>query len=200
MRARKHIHEPFGRPGGRDGAAGTESAAPHTCEWPGCTAKAEHKAPRDRSLREYMWLCLDHVRDYNKSWNYYQGMSDREVEDEIRRDTCWQRPSWKLGTLGGKAWRGPNVKDPFKVFNEEGFDGRHNARRDAPPVRPDSPEERALRVMDMDVPYTKDELKARYKTLVKIHHPDVNRGEKAAEERLKDINEAYKTLLNALNG
>ncbi|MFA7429144.1 MAG: DnaJ domain-containing protein [Rhodospirillaceae bacterium] len=198
MKARsKHIPEPFGRPAGR--SAKPEPVA-HACEWPGCTADAEHKAPRDRTLRDYMWLCLDHVRDYNKSWNYYQGMSDREVEDEIRRDTCWQRPSWKLGTLGARpAWKDPRVKDPFKVFNEEGFDGRHNARRDAPARRPEPAEERALRTMDMDLPFTKDELKARYKALVKIHHPDVNRGEKAAEERLKDINEAYKTLLNALN-
>ena len=41
---------------------------------------------------------------------------------------------------------------------------------------------------------TEKELKARYKQLVKKHHPDANGGDKQAEERLKIINEAYTTL------
>lgn len=194
MKARKHIHEPFGRPGMK---------APETrrCEWAGCSEAGEFKAPRDRRLREYMWLCLEHVRAYNKSWNYYAGMSEREVEEEIRRDTCWQRPSWKLGTLGSGRfrWDGARVKDGFGVF-EEGFDGRHHQRHEPPRrAKEETEAERALRIMDLELPLSKAELKARYKALVKIHHPDVNRGDKAAEERLKDINEAYKTLLNGLN-
>jgi curved DNA-binding protein CbpA len=41
-------------------------------------------------------------------------------------------------------------------------------------------------------------VKARYKVLVKKHHPDANGGAKAAEERFKEINEAYRIVLNAL--
>ena len=64
--------------------------------------------------------------------------------------------------------------------------------QDAPPrtPRPVTPEEEALAVMDLAVGVTQDEIKARYKELVKLHHPDATGGDKAAEERLKSINQA----------
>jgi curved DNA-binding protein CbpA len=58
--------------------------------------------------------------------------------------------------------------------------------------------ERALRTLDLKFPVTVEAVKARYKTLVKRHHPDVNRGDKTAEERLKRINQAYETVMNCL--
>jgi molecular chaperone DnaJ len=41
---------------------------------------------------------------------------------------------------------------------------------------------------------TPDELKAAYKNLAKKHHPDLNPGDKRAEERFKEISEAYAVL------
>jgi curved DNA-binding protein CbpA len=38
------------------------------------------------------------------------------------------------------------------------------------------------------------ELKSRYKEFVKKLHPDVNGGDPAAEDRLKEINQAYAAL------
>jgi DnaJ-domain-containing protein 1 len=54
--------------------------------------------------------------------------------------------------------------------------------------------EQALAVFDIEPPLTPVRLKARYKTLVKLHHPDAHGGDKAAEEKLKIINQAYATL------
>ena len=63
------------------------------CAWPGCTKKGEHKAPVSRdNLREYCYFCLEHVRIYNRAWNYYEGMSDSEVETAVRSDTVWKGP------------------------------------------------------------------------------------------------------------
>ena len=39
-----------------------------------------------------------------------------------------------------------------------------------------------------------DEIKSAYRTAAKKYHPDVNVGDRLAEERIKDINEAYRTL------
>lgn len=201
-RRESSVFHPFGPPRGTRGG----EAQPHThvCAEPGCTKPGEYKAPRDRRLNEYIWLCLDHVRAYNKRWNYYEGMSADEVEDEIRRDTCWQRPSWKLGDRVAANWS-QHLKDDFDLFRaereqadrqrREWTDGARQRRR----AGIETPEEKALRALDLAPPLTREELRARYLALVKVYHPDVNQGDKAAEERLKDINEAYKTLLSGLD-
>jgi curved DNA-binding protein CbpA len=54
----------------------------------------------------------------------------------------------------------------------------------------------ALDVLELSWPLTLADVKSRYKELVKLHHPDANGGDKAAEERLKVINLAYSTLKN----
>ena len=61
-----------------------------------------------------------------------------------------------------------------------------------------SAEAKALSTMDLSPPVTLDKLKARYKELVKRFHPDTHGGDKAAEERLKLINQAYSTLRNSV--
>jgi hypothetical protein len=162
---------------------------PRPCDHPGCAGVGDYRAPRSRTaLDNFYWFCLDHVRAYNAAWNFYQGMSTAEIEAEIRHDTVWQRPSWPLGarvgTLYGARWRG------FGLFDlDEDQPGEPRA-----PKRPRSPLEKALALFDLTPPLTLASLKARYKELVKRHHPDTHGGDKVAEEMLKEINQAYSTL------
>lgn len=168
------------------------------CDVSGCGQIGEFRAPRSRDkLTEYYWFCLDHVRAYNAAWDYYKGMKPEEIEAARRADTVGWRPTWPLGTQR----RHPDHIDPeqlraafSRLFDEDMFAGHH----DAPPrtPKPVTPEEEALAVMDLEIGVTQDEIKARYKELVKLHHPDANGGDKAAEERLKSINQAY-TFLKA---
>ena len=167
------------------------------CDHPGCEAGGEFRAPRSRiELNHYYWFCLDHVRSYNAAWNYYAGMSETEIEAEIRRDTVWQRPTWKLGMRHGPAYEA-RMRDPFgfhsgKTESKRGSERRH-PHSDAE-GRAASAREQALAVFNLDPPFTQTNLKARYKVLVKLHHPDAHGGDKAAEEKLKIINQAYTTL------
>jgi curved DNA-binding protein CbpA len=162
---------------------------PRGCDRPGCTSCGEYKAPRSRSeLNSYFWFCLEHVREYNAAWNYYAGMSDNEIEAEIRNDTTWQRPTWPLGARFSSL-HGRTVRDDFGFFSV-GDDARYAPAK----KRALSPEEQALQVFDIEPPFTLVRLKARYKELVKLHHPDAHGGDKAAEEKLKVINLAYSTL------
>jgi hypothetical protein len=168
------------------------------CDHPNCEAGGEFRAPRSRlELESYYWFCLEHVRGYNAAWNYYAGMSETEIEAEIRRDTVWQRPSWKLGERHGPAYEA-RIKDPFNLYNgkdaKTGKQRRNGANGSDTASRVASAREQALAVFDIESPFTQTSLKARYKVLVKLHHPDAHGGDKEAEEKLKIINQAYTTL------
>jgi hypothetical protein len=190
----------------RNGAARTHGAtrssrprvdAPQTddltraCDHPGCGAHGGFRAPKSRrSLNEYYWFCLEHVRAYNRSWDYYKGMSPGEIEAEMRRDTTWQRPSWPLGRIGLGAEEG--VIDPFGVLGKGAATPKRETNEAPPELR--SP----LATLDLAWPVTRTDVKRAYKALAKRHHPDANSGDKAAEDRLKTINVAYTTLIRAL--
>ncbi|UUX51675.1 J domain-containing protein [Nisaea acidiphila] len=170
------------------------------CDAPGCRAPGEHRAPKSRNrLDDYYWFCLDHVRAYNKQWNYYEGVTADELEREIRRSTTWDRPTWPLGTAAAyRKFVAGDYKDPFGALNGDEEMGPASGNG---PSRPgaETVEGKAFAIMGLEPPVSEVELKARYKQLVKKHHPDANGGDKQAEERLKIINEAYTTLKKFLS-
>lgn len=181
-----------------------ETATPRrTCDHPGCDKEGTHRAPKDRSLRTYYWFCLEHVQAYNKSWNYYEGMTEADIERDIRLSACWDRPTWPLGkgATWGDRFDPANLHDPLGVFAEDAAQTRAQAEAEHPRPprhREDGPRARALRILDLDEPVTLATLKDRYKALCKRYHPDANGGDKEAEERFKVVNEAYHTLVAAL--
>lgn len=171
------------------------------CEWPGCTFTAEHRAPKSRSqLRDYRWFCLEHVRDYNSRWNYFEGMTEEEVEADLRRDTVWQRPTWPIGegdpheSRGPKPGSGPFGIDPefftdsFGFFKDSGPEKQQEGYAANLEVRG------ALVTFELSLPISHEILKSKYKELVKLYHPDTNGGTKEAEEKFKEIHTAYETL------
>jgi hypothetical protein len=165
------------------------------CEQPGCANAGDFRAPKDRAhLNQYRWFCLDHVREYNRAWDYYKGMGPTEIEAELRSDSGWQRPTWPLGRLGGfNPFESEYVRDPLGVLRDTPL---HKARRDRAPKRDEPPAElrAALDVLGLSWPLDSETLRARWKDLAKRHHPDANGGDRQAEERLKDINRAYSLL------
>jgi hypothetical protein len=172
------------------------------CDVPECACAGEYRAPKSRKqLTEYFWFCLDHVRAYNQSWDFYAGMSTAEIEAHLRADTSWQRPTWPLGGRhapgrdggGARDERHYRFRDDFGLFDdlfETGRAGAETARRQRPP----QPQAKALALFDLAAPVSFMDVRVRYLELVKQHHPDANGGDKAAEERLKLINEAYVIL------
>ena len=160
------------------------------CAADGCMKEGSYPAPRSRSaLRDYLWFCLKHVREYNKSWNYYEGLQGAALEAEIRRATTWERPSWKFAT--GMPSEN-SFEDPLGLFD---FENRNDdlAARQIPPE-----ERRAWKILQLSPVTDIDIVKRQYKRLVKQNHPDKNGGDAAAEERLKDINLAYSLIRKSL--
>jgi len=163
---------------------------------PGCAAQGEYRAPKSRvHLRDYWWFCLEHVRAYNGSWDYYKGMSPGQIEAQIRADTAWQRPTWPLGRLGGAGnWEEEWVRDPLHVLSAGGVKRRHAPPSVSAPTELREP----LQTLGLSWPTTLEAVKLRYKELAKRHHPDANGGSRESEERLKTINLAYATLRSRL--
>jgi len=164
------------------------------CNAPECTLAGKYKAPKSRlALREFYWFCLEHVREFNASWDYYKGMSPGEIEAQLRADASWQRPSWPLGQLGRSTRLEATFEDHLRAFNVSARPVAPQAVADAPPELRD-----ALGVLGLIWPVSFTDVKAKYKQLAKRHHPDANGGDRGSEEILKSINIAYATLRGKL--
>jgi DnaJ domain len=184
-------------------------AAPEcpVCNWTGCDAPATHRAPKGR-LREgqYWRFCLEHVREYNHSYNYFAGMSEDAVAKYQKDAITGHRPTWKMGFNGdhrGSAGHAPDfgtAADPLGIFRELG--GRGGWRPD--PDRPEregrmirNAERKALDTLGVELSATRAEIKAKFKLLVKRHHPDANGGDRTSEDRLREVIQAYNYLKSA---
>jgi curved DNA-binding protein CbpA len=172
------------------------------CDMTGCTEGGTHRAPKGRAQEgEYFWFCLDHVRQYNKSYNYFSGMNDAAIQAFQRDATIGHRPTWQLGVNAktdepvrtsrpsGFKWSG-HTHDPFRFFGD-GFQARGP---DPERRKVKNMEARSLAALGLEDTATAAEIKARYKLLVKRHHPDANGGDRSLEDRLREIIQAYSYL------
>ena len=165
------------------------------CDHPGCAADGVHRAPRSRdTLDSYYWFCLEHARSYNAAWNFFAGMKRSEIEDYLHADLTWHRPTWPLGgdVRMNAAWKGDALKDPFRLFGARPAGG-NGAAADSSLAIPEG-EHEALAILNLSPSAGAGEIKARYKELVKRLHPDVNGGDRQAEDQLKVVIEAYRAL------
>jgi DnaJ-domain-containing protein 1 len=164
------------------------------CDHSGCTGEGLYRAPKSsHQLRDYHWFCLDHVREYNKSWNYCSGLSQAELEAMIRRDTTWERETRPMTGWMAHEQRLYAAAQAFAA-GEARQAGAEWAKRKQEAREADTPEASALRVLGLTPPVDYAAIRARYIELVKLNHPDANGGDKASEELLKTINQALQTL------
>ena len=177
------------------------------CQWPKCDAPATHRAPKGRlRASEYWQFCLEHVREYNNSYNFFAGMSEDAVAKYQKDALTGHRPTWKMGSVGGQraarrgrsefATDGTATDDPFSLFGEAGPRASH--ARTAPERRTVlNAQRRALDVLGLEGDAQRADIKARFKVLVKRHHPDANSGDRGSEDRLREIIQAYNYLKSA---
>lgn len=163
------------------------SSSPRRCDMPGCRDGGGHRAPKNRALSEYYWFCQEHAREYNQAWNYFAGMSDREVEDQIISSHYGDRPTWRYDVEG-------SAEDALKRAAWKTYNFTEEEPKARQPVNGSTPEGEALAIMGLEPPITLEGIKARYKELAKKHHPDLNGGCAKSEEILKSVNMAYTIL------
>ncbi|MCV0394480.1 MAG: J domain-containing protein [Rhizobiaceae bacterium] len=187
----------------RDGPA-TATHEP-ICQWDGCKREGTHRAPVGRMREgEYFRFCIDHVREYNKGFNYFSGLADSDIARFQKEALTGHRPTWKMGANGsartapdfaqkrsGRAGYYNRIRDPFGMFGDGGAAPRPRERK-AKPL-----EAKALETLGLAANATGAEIKARYKELVKRHHPDANGGSRGSEDRFRDVIQAYRLLRQA---
>tara|TARA_B100001123_G_scaffold447734_1_gene606215 strand:+ start:1078 stop:1665 length:588 start_codon:yes stop_codon:yes gene_type:complete len=181
-----------------------EAPPDRVCEAPGCSECAEHRAPKSRDhMNEYYWFCMEHAREYNAKWNYFSGMTAHDIDSHQRNAHTWDRPTWRMGSRGNmedqlrdKVRRhfGVGDDDPFVRAEKQKQWRREQRAQHSEAARAEID---ALAVLDLEPPVDFDKIKARYKQLVKKHHPDVNGGDPASEEKFKAISQAYSVLRTA---
>jgi len=182
------------------------------CQWPRCDAPATHRAPKGRlRASEYWRFCLEHVREYNNAYNFFAGMSDDAIAKYQKDDITGHRPTWKMGSIGRVGGRhrdgrrGPGgsrasgwaADDPFALFGETGASRPGHARPAAESRKILNAQRRALDVLGLEADAKRADIKARFKVLVKRHHPDANGGDRTSEDRLREIIQAYNYLKSA---
>ena len=186
------------------GAEKRETARVQPCEWPGCGKPGPHKAPKGRGLEgQYVWFCLDHVKDYNKAYNYFDGMPEGAVLDWQKDALTGHRPTWRLGEnawansrasraarpASGGFCHNAGMRDPFGVLGADG-----EAASGAPQRSVRNAERKALHTLGLDETATPEQVKTQYKALVKRLHPDANGGSRAMEDKLKEVIQSYDYL------
>lgn len=186
----------------RSAQAKAEPEAP-VCQWDGCTEHGKHRAPVGRHADgQYFLFCFDHVREYNKGYNYFSGLSDTEIARYQKEALTGHRPTWGMGAnktarhgpvhsnmRSGSAASHARMRDPFGFFNEA------QPRRPQPRMRKvKSLEAKAFETLGLSEEASSDAIKKRYKQLVKKHHPDANGGDRGSEERFRAVIQAYQLL------
>lgn len=184
------------------------SPAPPTCQWDGCDKPGGHRAPVGRNAEgQFFMFCFEHVKEYNKGYNYFSGLSDGEIARYQKEAITGHRPTWTVGVnkaakgsplhstaRSGSAASQARVKDPFGFVGQ----GRTSGPRFQPQVRKlKSLESKALDTLGLGGNSTPAEIKTRYKELVKKHHPDANGGDRGSEERFRAVIQAYQLLKQA---
>ena len=163
------------------------------CDWNNCTELGEYKAPVEKdNSKNFRLLCLAHVKEFNKNWNYFSGMTDQEVFSFLKSDMTWHKPTQSFSSSDNF----------FKILwnnalNEEIDKSRfNNYLKNNKNFRFTNNDIKAFGILGISVGLKWEKIQQKFKKLVKKFHPDMNSGNRKFEDKLKIITLAYTQLKN----
>jgi hypothetical protein len=168
------------------------------CDHADCRAAATTRAPKSRDLLgDHYWFCQPHAAEYNRTWNFFAGMTEAEIRARMAEElSTGGRPTWSVAQGGRNREAAANrgvFRDPFGIFGA----GQARAPAAAAERRVGKLERGALADLDLDATATGAAIRERYVELVKRCHPDANGGDRSTEHKLQRVIKAYKTLRKA---
>jgi hypothetical protein len=173
------------------------------CQAPGCDEPGQFRAPGPRAPGfdgpgEWLWFCLDHVREFNARYNFFTGMSAEEIVAAQHPAAGWANSSttraFRADAGVGGAPRWADFADPLDAIGARAADIRQRAQGNVHAARFTRDEQAALATMDLSVDIDRAGLRRRYSELVRRYHPDRNGGDRRHEDRLTRVVEAYQLL------
>ena len=161
------------------------------CDWNNCLEIGKYKAPVEKdNSKKFKLLCLNHVKEFNKNWNYFTGMNAEQIYDFLKSDMTWHKPTQSFSSsdnffkvLWNNALKDELTKSKFK--NE--LDYMYKFKFDNSDIK-------AFGILGVSVGLKWEKIQEKFKKLVKKFHPDMNSGNKKYEEKLKLITLAYTQL------
>ncbi len=161
------------------------------CDWDNCKELGEYKAPVEKdNSKKFKMLCLKHVKEFNKNWNYFSGMNDNQIMNFLKSDMTWHKPTQSFSSSDNFfkiLWNNTlkDESDKMKIRNE--YDHMRQFKFDHKDIK-------AFEILGLTVGMKWIKVQEKFKTLVKRFHPDMNSGNKKYEEKLKLITLAYTQL------
>ncbi len=161
------------------------------CDWNNCKELGEYRAPIERdNSKKFRMLCLKHVKEFNKNWNYFSGMNDNQIMNFLKSDMTWHKPTQSFSSSDNffKVLWNNTLKDEF---DNKKIKSDFNYMRQ---FKFDNKDIKAFEILGLSVGMKWMKIHEKFKTLVKKFHPDMNLGNKKYEEKLKLITLAYTQL------
>ena len=161
------------------------------CDWKNCSRTGDYKAPIEKdNSKMYRWLCLDHIKEFNKSWDYFQGMSDDQVLNFIKSDMTWHKPTQSFASSDNFF----NILWNNTLNDENIFFQKNSFKKNSKIKNFNNKDIQAFKIMELEIGIKWAKIQNKFKKLVKKYHPDMNAGNKKFEEKLKIITLAYTQL------
>lgn len=167
------------------------------CAYPGCASPGEFRAPGAEAADfdgpgRWRWFCLDHVREFNSAYNWFEGMSPEEISEAQNPYGGWDRETRAFGTGGSPGPRWADFVDPLDAIGARFPNLGPRLRKDGREVS--EGDRKHLRVLGLDLDVDRRDLRNRYLELVRRYHPDKNGGDRSHEKALQQVIEAYTAL------
>ncbi len=163
------------------------------CDWNNCLEEGSYKAPIEKdNSKKYRILCLNHVREFNKNWNYFEGMNDDQICEFLKSDMTWHKPTQSFTSSDNffKILWNNALKDELNKYKINGQLDHMNQ------FKFNNNDIKAFSILGVSVGIKWERVQEKFKKLVKKFHPDMNSGNKKYEDKLKVITLAYTQLKN----
>ncbi|MGB5077490.1 MAG: DnaJ domain-containing protein [Sphingorhabdus sp.] len=171
------------------------------CAYPDCPEPGEFRAP-DLSGRaasangpgDYRYLCLDHVREFNTGYDWFEGMTSDEIMAAQSPTHVWANETRAFRPTAGidspPKWA--DFQDPLEAISARYRNRMPEQRADGLIFSND--DRRALKTLGLGEDADRRALRSAYSVMVRKYHPDKNGGNRSYEKALQDVIAAYTHL------